>query len=701
MQWYTIETGHFLVHFHEGAERSAKVTAKVAEEVFEPVTALYDYKPDGKIQFVIRDHDDFSNGAAYYYDNKITIWASSLDFELRGSHNWLRNVVTHEFTHIIQLQAARKFSRKVPAFYLQGIGYEDETRAEDLYGFPNSIVSYPIALTVMPSWFAEGVAQFQIPGLGYDSWDAHRDMMLRTAVLEDKMLSFNAMSSFGKNSIGNERAYNQGFALSAYMAENYSLESLVRATKAMRSFFRVSFSGAIKKATGKSGKEIYREWQAHLKEKYAFRTGEIRQNLVAGELFHQKGIGNFYPQWSQDGSEIAFLTSGSSDFLSRTSLVIKNVATGEMRWVKGGVQTAFDRTPDGKSFVYAKKTDPNRHLSYFYDLYTYDLDSKKETRLTKNARAHSPAFSPDGRQIAFVVNGDGTQNLVTMCLDDKKIIMRTHYENGEQVFSPQWSPDGKQILFSFTERAGRQLLLLDMETGQVETIETGANDSRDAIFSEDGKAIYFSSDRTGIFNICRKDLQTGEITQLTNVLGGAFMPSVNATGEVAFATFVAEGYKIATLKRPKAILDIYTSYPAYSENIKLAANTNGAANINLNNIRAHEYNDKNLPDFKSRPYKNTYGSLSFYPVIRRDYGTTKVGTYLGSNDVLSGYNIFGGFMINRDLDYDLFALIEYRKLGPRLFLEGYNQVLHSSEGEDDFRYNLAQINAGYEIHLPY
>jgi len=140
-------------------------SCRVAEDVFTPITTLYGFTPDEKINFIIRDHDDYSNGAAYYYDNKIEIWASSMDFELRGSHNWLRNVVAHEFTHMIQLQSARKFSKNVPAMYLQWIGYEKEARPDVLYGYPNTIVSYPIAFTVIPSWFAEGVSQYQIPGL--------------------------------------------------------------------------------------------------------------------------------------------------------------------------------------------------------------------------------------------------------------------------------------------------------------------------------------------------------------------------------------------------------------------------------------------------------------------------------------------------------------------------------------------------------
>jgi len=104
LTWRTIETEHFYVHYHTGAERTARVVAKVAEDIYAPVTTLYHHRPDGKVSFVIKDFDDYSNGAAYFFDNKVEIWASALDFDLRGTHNWLRNVVTHEFTHIVQIQ---------------------------------------------------------------------------------------------------------------------------------------------------------------------------------------------------------------------------------------------------------------------------------------------------------------------------------------------------------------------------------------------------------------------------------------------------------------------------------------------------------------------------------------------------------------------------------------------------------------------
>ncbi|MGH7601382.1 MAG: hypothetical protein ACREOI_33905, partial [bacterium] len=266
LKWSTIETPHFYVHFHNGAEHTGKLAAKIAEDVYAPITSLYGYEPDGKIHFVIKDYDDFSNGAAYYLDNKVEVWASALDFELRGTHNWLRNVITHEFTHMISLGASRKITRHIPAFYIQSIGYENEKRDDVLFGYPNRIISYPIAFTSVPPWFAEGVAQYQLPELEYDLWDSHRDMLLRTAVVEGKMLTYSEMNAFGKNSIGSERVYNQGYSFSSYIAGRYGLESLKNISQNMRKPWRFSFDSAIKAATGKSGAELYREWKKYLEE---------------------------------------------------------------------------------------------------------------------------------------------------------------------------------------------------------------------------------------------------------------------------------------------------------------------------------------------------------------------------------------------------------------------------------------------------
>ncbi|HEU4366547.1 MAG TPA: hypothetical protein VFT13_13910, partial [Candidatus Krumholzibacteria bacterium] len=99
LEWKTISTEHFDVHFHAGGEWTAREVATVAEEIYPYITGVYQYEPK-RCHFVILDTEDYANGAAYYYDNKIEIWATNLEFGLRGTSDWIRNVVTHEFTHI-------------------------------------------------------------------------------------------------------------------------------------------------------------------------------------------------------------------------------------------------------------------------------------------------------------------------------------------------------------------------------------------------------------------------------------------------------------------------------------------------------------------------------------------------------------------------------------------------------------------------
>jgi hypothetical protein len=116
--WFTIESEHFRVHFQEGNNRFAQLTSWIAEEIYPKITGLYKFEPDTKTDIVLNDRQDYSNGAAYFFDNQIEIWIPSLNTPLRGTHDWLWDVITHEFAHIVQLQVAMKKDRQVPAIYV-------------------------------------------------------------------------------------------------------------------------------------------------------------------------------------------------------------------------------------------------------------------------------------------------------------------------------------------------------------------------------------------------------------------------------------------------------------------------------------------------------------------------------------------------------------------------------------------------------
>jgi hypothetical protein len=303
-----------------------------------------------------------------------------------------------------------------------------------------------------------------------------------------------------------------------------------------------------------------------------------------------------------------------------------------------------------------------------------------------------------------VVNGGGTQNLAVYDLAKKQLKMLTAFKNQEQIFTPQWAPDGSRILFSHSLRRGRDLYFYDLAANEMTPVfaDAAANgdhptDRRDAVFSADGKKIYFSWDENGIFNIYELDLASRQTAPLTNVIGGAFMPSVNSNGELVFSTFVAEGYKIALLKNPQPLPAEQTRYLTYQDGgVKLAsANGNGQlANLDVSGIKHTAYDDGKISDYQTKPYSGHYTAVAFLPRVAFDYGTTKLGGYFYSGDMLDKYNFIGGFAANRAKDYDAFLLLDYKKFGPVFFVEGYNQVLHTTVDGFGLKYNLWQVDVG-------
>ena len=115
LAWQVVETEHFRIFYHEGLAGAAARAAHIAEAAYAPITKLYGYAPDGRVRIVLKDHDDYANGAAFFYQDTIEIWTTSLDhdFDLRGSSDWLRNVITHEFAphHFAGRGAQRRAAR--------------------------------------------------------------------------------------------------------------------------------------------------------------------------------------------------------------------------------------------------------------------------------------------------------------------------------------------------------------------------------------------------------------------------------------------------------------------------------------------------------------------------------------------------------------------------------------------------------------
>lgn len=686
LDWYQIETEHFIVLFHldqegKGSSRSAQVAARIAEEIYEPITQMYGYEPDSKVHIVLKDYEDYSNGAAFFFDNKIEIWTPALNSPLRGAHDWMRNVITHEFTHIVQVQATMKLSRTVPLSYLQILDYENVRRPDVLYGYPNVLISYPLIGLTNPAWFAEGTAQYQHPNLDYDQWDSHRDMLLRTQVLQKKALSLSELGSFySKSSLFREAVYNHGYAFTLYLIHKFGSDILSQITNHLGRWDTWRVEEAIELATGLKGQQVYNQWIEQLEHLYQEETSLIAESHVEGEFIESDGFANYFPRFSPDGSKLAYISNKGEHFnlvsLHVRDLTTNTVVSHDLGGIADGPPHAFGQRikpavtgavawhPDGTSLAYGRqRVTPEGFL--YTDLHLIELDSKKSTQLTHDARASQPAWDSTGTRIAYVTSSDGTSNLWLLDLNSGQISAVTQFLDGTQVNGPVW--DGDWIYFSRLDpgRHGNDLWRIKASGSDLGVVLKTPADERSPVIA-DGN-LFFASDASGIYNIYQ---MAGEnLEQLTQVMGGAFMPDLGPDGTLAYASYQWDGYKIALLENPKAIesnlsytipeILTKTTDPYIS---KTDSDIRGVTQQELSAVIS-EHTLLGVDSLNASPHGAAFTRFTVSPVLRLDqyverelegrvrgraetlWRNLKLGAHFASREILEGMSLYGGLLV--------------------------------------------------------
>ncbi|MFH1570205.1 MAG: hypothetical protein ABIL09_19595 [Gemmatimonadota bacterium] len=562
-QLRTFSTDHFVITFVDETEGTARRVAEVAEEIFPRLAAAFNYYDDySPIHLVVLDNTDFGNGAADDYSNTVFIWASSLDWEFRGEHEWIKNVLTHEITHVLTLDKARKHWPFRVA--LLSVSRFDSN--------PDITFDFPLYYRNTPTWWVEGIAQMGSYTFGWDTWDSHRDMLLRMAVLEHDLHTYAELGTFS-NRTGGYRAemiYNQGYALLLYVDAIYGRDKV---TALQEHTGVLSFEVAIQRVLGISAGQLYDDWVRYLEQSYGRQVAELqRQVAFEGEPLAElnEGVLEYHPAWSPDGGKLAYITSQHRAF-AQTRLAIHDFATGRHKVLDRYVDTRISWSPDGRQIVFL------RNKEGYNDLYVYDLERDEEHRISARMRARDPNFSPDGERIAFVRNQDGNSNLALVNRDGSGLSYLTNNNDGTQIYAPRWSPDGRWILFSVFRTADRDIAMMrsdsparpknwgirdrtpvpdslkvfpdslaypDADTSGFRVVLGSRADERDPCWLPDGSGFVFSSDESGIFNLYLYHLDTGAVEQLTNVVGGAFTPSVSADGRVAYASYHANNYDL-------------------------------------------------------------------------------------------------------------------------------------------------------------
>lgn len=216
---------------------------------------------------------------------------------------------------------------------------------------------------------------------------------------------------------------------------------------------------------------------------------------------------------------------------------------------------------NGRDLVYVETTISEEKDEYISNLYYIDVEEKHApTQWTYGEhRNHSPRWSPNGEELAFISNRSGKNQIYVLKARGGEARQVTTCTNGAS--NPVWSPDGKKIAFNVSlgkdeeleekdkkedkklvplevdqmkyksDAAGfwdgkyPQIAIVDLESGKQEVVTDGNLDYHLQGWSPDGKALAVSADLSEdldlsfLSDVYLLDLQSKELEKITNSMG--------------------------------------------------------------------------------------------------------------------------------------------------------------------------------------
>lgn len=542
--WKLYASPHFTFYYYETEADQLEKVASLAESAYDRLTREFDHQIQDPIPLIFyATHSAFeqNNIILNFIPEGVGAFASPvrnrmvLPIDLPDGE--LFALIAHELTHIFQYDILYrgKVSGRVGG---------------------------------APQWFMEGMASY----MAKDESTSDK-MYLRDAVVNDSIPSILERGTSGF------LAYRFGHAAFDYIEERWGKEGF-------RDFlfeFRNTFGGRADRAVERSfridAEDFDLDFRRWLRKKYLPQLVETGEPSDFGRPFRDER-GEIQqvlsPAASPSGDLVAALavTRGDLDIVlydTRTRRAITNLTkgyTGSYEYLGAQFLTIGARmgrdisfSADGNYIAVFAKRERGRSLMIF------DVLRKKLVKTIEMdvEQQMNPAWSPDGRTVAFSANRAGRFDIYTVDIETREVRNLTDDETFDG--SPVFSPDGASIVYSSVLGENHaQLFRLEVaDPTKRYRLTEGEWSDKDAIYTSKGSWLVFTSDRSGIDNIYAMELATGKTLQLTNAVTGCLMPTVlrrdGALDQVVYAGFWRGGFDLYLVDIDKPVAEVQAPAP--------------------------------------------------------------------------------------------------------------------------------------------
>lgn len=542
-----LPTDHFDWHYYPEEREAVFDAARMGERWYERLARTFQHEFEASKPVILyADHPDFqqtntlsgfigegTGGVTESLKNRVIM-------PMTGSYWDTDHVLGHELVHAFQYNIAQ--SRRGGG--IQGLGR-------------------------LPLWLVEGMAEYF--SVGRD--DPLTAMWIRDAIYRDELPTIRQLTRDTKFF-----PYRFGQALWAYIGGTYGDDAVVQV---YRRSLRVGFEGAIQGVLAMSTDTLSVRWKEAVAEEYLpFMEGRDAPADAGKPILCPctgSGTVNISPSLSPDGKYIAFL---SEKDLFSVDLYMADAETGEIiRKLSSAnsdphvdalryIDSSGTWSPDGSQFAYIVVADGDNQIVI--------VDAENGLVQRRIAFADdpmgigavaNPAWSPDGRTIAFSGSVGGISDLFLFDLETDGITRLTDDKYAD--LQPTWSPDGRKLAFASDRGPETNFEMLVYSKFQLTEIDVASREVRvlpvfgnvkhiNPQYSPDGQSLYFISDQDGVSDIYALDFRDGGVRRVTNVTTGIsghtyLSPAMSVAGDkVAFTIFDQLEFHIYTneLDRP-------------------------------------------------------------------------------------------------------------------------------------------------------
>ena len=563
LHWKTVETKHFFIHYPEELEKGARKVAARVEDIYDRKTKLFRWEPQGKVHIVLMDPSDEPNGLAtpLPYNTIYLYGTPPLDGSALDHYDdWLSTLLIHEFTHTVHLDMAKgpinKFLRILfGRFWL-----------------PNA---------PQQQWAHEGLAIFYeteetTQGRGRSS---QIQMFLRTVSLEDQFIGIDRATYWNdRYPLGNS-AYWYGIGFYQYLAQKYGEEKIIEfihstAASPIPGFMNFKTDSVF----GKSLHRLWQEWRFEEKEKWTIFKNENPSTFKSKPALAKDNwtlVGQ--SAWDQDKRTLYAPVRRDRESSIQSFRFQDN---GELKAEKIKSGAPLKVSLHKNLLFYAEPRSRGMQASGF-DVFAYDLDKKKEFRITKEWRLRDPIIYRD--QLIGVRTDRYESSLVSIPFSLVEEAIKTEQpltdfskaqpiykaDGFDSISKPEGSPSRAEIVFSMKKENGnRDLFVLNLEDKQINPLTDDAFNDYNPTYSVDGAYVYYSSDHffgnsdQQVPNIFRISRETKAIEQVTDAITGAGFPTI-AGSNLSLGVFHSDGYELEwTSLEPQRATSLSPRQPA-------------------------------------------------------------------------------------------------------------------------------------------